>query len=71
LFAPEGDALFFYRRIAEGAADALAPGAPVLVEIAAERADEVVACFKRSLRDVELIPDLAGRPRVVIGRVPT
>jgi release factor glutamine methyltransferase len=57
-------------RLAVAATEWLAPGGWLVVEIGATQGDEVRAMFERSLTDVEVLQDLAGRDRVVRGRRP-
>lgn len=66
LFAPEKDALYFYRRIAEGAAEFLRSGAPVMVEIPHERSTDISKLFQKSGWNAKLIQDLNGRDRILI-----
>jgi release factor glutamine methyltransferase len=62
---PEGEPLHFYREIASGAGALLNPGGKIFLEIASERAEQTVRLFE-SHWDVQLVPDLTGRPRVLI-----
>lgn len=68
LYAPEGDALYFYREIAEGARSRLTPSGLVLVEIPHERSAAIRSVFEANAWQVDLKPDLTGRPRVLIAR---
>ena len=63
------DGLDAYRRIAAGAAGKLRPGGKILVEIGASQAGDVAALLERCGFLVEtggIVPDLGGRPRVVV-----
>ncbi len=67
----EGDGLDAYRRIAAGAPDFLMAGGRLLVEIGPTQAKDVSALFDAAgLLDIRVIPDLDGRDRVVLGRIP-
>ena len=57
-----------HRRLAAAAAVWLAPGGWLVSEIGETQRGEVEALFGRTLVDVEVLPDLAGRDRVVRGR---
>jgi release factor glutamine methyltransferase len=59
-----------HRRLVDEAARWLAPGGWLLVEIGSAQGPEVRALFEPSLTEVEVLPDLAGRERVVRGRKP-
>jgi release factor glutamine methyltransferase len=63
LYAPEGDPLFFYRAIAEGA-----PGGQAFVELASERAQDIEAVFAERGWSTRVIRDLNGRERVLHAR---
>jgi release factor glutamine methyltransferase len=58
-----------HRRLATEAVEWLAPGGWLFVEIGAAQGPEVRALFERSFVDVAVVPDLAGRDRVVRGRL--
>ena len=45
------------------------PGALLALEIGAEQADDAVGLFRSRAPDVRVLPDLAGRPRVLLGRM--
>lgn len=64
LFAPEGDPLFFYRRIIEGAEAYLRPNGFLFFECPHERIDAIERLFSQDWR-VEQFRDLTGRPRVI------
>ncbi len=67
----EADGLDAYRRIAADAPDFLMPGGRLLVEIGPTQAAAVSALFDASgLSGIRVIPDLDGRDRVVLGRLP-
>jgi release factor glutamine methyltransferase len=59
-----------HARLVDVAAEWLAPGGWLVVEIGATQGDEVRAMFGRTLGDIEVLQDLAGRDRVVRGRRP-
>jgi release factor glutamine methyltransferase len=59
-----------HARLVAAARTWLRPGGWLAVEIGAEQGDIVRALFEHSLVDVEVLPDLAGRDRVVRGRRP-
>jgi release factor glutamine methyltransferase len=59
-----------HRRLVVAAAEWLKPGGSMFVEIGAEQGDEVRAMFDEHLESVQVLPDLAGRDRVVHGRRP-
>jgi len=65
LFAPEGDPLFYYREIAEHARAVLKPGGWVFLEIPHERAEEIRSLFESDFEQIQILPDLAGRSRVL------
>jgi len=61
--------LVFYRRIAGEAGRYLKPGGWVLVEIGWKQGEEVSRLFaEQGFRDIQVLEDLAGRPRVVAAR---
>ncbi|TMK85617.1 MAG: peptide chain release factor N(5)-glutamine methyltransferase [Actinobacteria bacterium] len=55
-------------RLAELAPVWLVPGGSLVVEIGDDQGADVRALFESRLADVEVLPDLAGRDRVVRGR---
>jgi release factor glutamine methyltransferase len=59
----------FHSLLAEAAAGWLGPGGWLLVEIGAEQGAEVRSLFDPGFAVVEILPDLAGRDRVVRGRL--
>jgi release factor glutamine methyltransferase len=60
------DGLAFYRRIAAGAGDVLAPGGSVLVEIGLSQEEAVRAVFaEKGFATLPAVKDLGRRPRVV------
>jgi release factor glutamine methyltransferase len=59
-----------HRRLVQEAARWLAPGGWLVVEIGAAQGPEVAALALEALTDVEVLPDLVGRDRVVRGRRP-
>lgn len=64
----EGDGLSAYRILLSGLTRVLAPGGRLIVEIGASQGMAVSKLFSQAgLRGVRVIPDLAGRDRVVLG----
>jgi release factor glutamine methyltransferase len=59
-----------HRRLAAAAVEWVHPGGWLAVEIGADQGTGVSALFKEHLERVQVLPDLAGRDRVVRGRVP-
>jgi release factor glutamine methyltransferase len=57
-----------HRRLVEAALDWLAPGGWLVVEVGANQGEEVAGLFRARLESVAVLPDLAGRDRVVRGR---
>lgn len=67
----EADGLTAYRAIAAGAGAHLTPGGRLMVEIGPTQAEAVSALFAQAgLTDVQVLPDLDGRDRVVSARAP-
>lgn len=64
------DGLDFYRRIAAGAPEFLRPGGWLLVEVGKDQAQAVVETLSATAHFTSFctVPDLAGIPRVVLGR---
>ncbi len=63
-----GDGLRFYRVIARDWLPKLAPGGLLAVEVGIGQAEEVAALFEKAgLREIRIVPDLAGIGRVVRG----
>jgi release factor glutamine methyltransferase len=56
-----------HRRLAEAAVEWLHPGGWLVVEIGAGQGPTVRALFEQHLANVEVLPDLAGRDRMVRG----
>jgi len=68
---PGGDGLGAYRRIAAGAGVLLAPGGVLLLEIGPTQSPAVTALLTAAgLRCGPTLPDLDGRDRVVVARLP-
>jgi release factor glutamine methyltransferase len=61
----------FHGRLADLAPGWLAPGGWLVVEIGAAQGADVRSLLSGVLDDVEVLPDLAGRDRVVRGRRPS
>jgi release factor glutamine methyltransferase len=59
-----------HARLADEAPSWLRPGGWLVVEIGTSQADDVSRLFRRTLEEVHALEDLAGRPRVVLGRAP-
>ncbi|HEY3209169.1 MAG TPA: peptide chain release factor N(5)-glutamine methyltransferase [Actinomycetota bacterium] len=57
-----------HRRLAEATVEWLRPGGWLVVEIGADQGPMVRALFREHLARVEVLPDLAGRDRIVKGR---
>jgi len=57
-------------RLAEAALEWVRPGGWLAVEVGADQGEEVRAIFLEHLEEVQVLPDLAGRDRVVTGRIP-
>ncbi|WP_420454206.1 peptide chain release factor N(5)-glutamine methyltransferase [Rubrivirga sp.] len=69
LFVPDGDPLVFYRALAGHAEHLLRPGGWLVAETHADLGRDVVALWRRSGLDaVEVLPDLAHRDRIAVGR---
>lgn len=64
LFAPEGDPLYFYRKIVEGAEAFLRPHGFLFFECPHERIDPIARLFGKDWR-VDQFKDLTDRPRVI------
>jgi release factor glutamine methyltransferase len=64
LFAPDGDPLYFYRKIVEGAEAFLKPSGYVFFECPHERIDRIGALFGPDWK-VDGFKDLNDRPRVI------
>lgn len=68
---PGGDALVFYRRLAEGAPALLRKGGLLGVEVGAGQASDVSRIFRRAgYIEIDVRCDTAGVERVVFGRLP-
>jgi release factor glutamine methyltransferase len=65
LFAPEQDPLFYYREISRSAHLLLRAGGRVFLELPHERADEIRRLFEAGFDEVRILPDLAGKSRVL------
>lgn len=67
----EGDGLSCYRAITAGAGAYLAPNGRLMLEIGWQQGAAVADLFRQAgLQDVQILPDLDGRDRVVLGRNP-
>lgn len=63
------DPLGYHRALAGASAQALRPGGWLVVETAPHRASDVAGLFEMSgLAEIEIVPDLTGRDRIVRGR---
>jgi release factor glutamine methyltransferase len=67
LFAPKSDVVYFYRKIAEGAASNIRVGGAIFLEVPAERADVVLELFAAPQWECSLFTDLAGKKRILSG----
>jgi release factor glutamine methyltransferase len=68
---PPGDALSVYRRLVPAAAEVLKPGGVLVVEIAPALDRAVAGLLEAAgFEGIEVRPDLAARPRAVLGRRP-
>ncbi|MFA7332551.1 MAG: peptide chain release factor N(5)-glutamine methyltransferase [Candidatus Delongbacteria bacterium] len=67
LFGGE-DGLIFYRRFAGGLEHLLRPGGRLYLEIGAQQAPALLELFAPLCSRLEIRPDLAGRPRFLVGR---
>ena len=68
---PPGDALSVYRRLVPAAAEVLKPGGALVVEIAPALDRAVAGLFEAAgFEGIAVRPDLAARPRAVLGRQP-
>ncbi len=61
------DGLDAHRHLARGLAFWLRPGGLLALEIGPDQADEVLELFGALIQDARVLPDGAGRPRIVIG----
>jgi release factor glutamine methyltransferase len=59
----------FHRRLVDVAPELLRPGGWLITEIGSDQGTEVSRLFRASLQDVDVLQDLAGRDRIVRGRV--
>ena len=67
LFAPGPDPLVFYRKLAKDAQSHLRSGGLVLVEINQKLGNETLDLFNKVCTRTELIQDLSGNDRFVVG----
>lgn len=58
-----------YERLGDEAAGWLRPGGWLVAEIGASQGPDVTMVLERNLTAVEILPDLAGRDRVAVGRL--
>jgi release factor glutamine methyltransferase len=58
-----------YERLVDGAAGWLRPGGWLVVEIGSTQAEEIAGLFRTRLTEVSIAQDLAGRDRIVTGRL--
>lgn len=68
LFAPVDRPLHFYEEVASKASGLLRPGGWVFMELSSERAAETGRAFEHEEWPVEILPDLAGRDRILVAR---
>jgi len=67
------DGLDAHRHLARGLTSWLRPGGLLALEIGADQADEVLGLFAARgarLTDARILPDWAGKPRILIGTLP-
>jgi release factor glutamine methyltransferase len=68
LFVPDTDTMLFYRKIAQLAATALAPGGRLYFEINCRFGPETIAVMEAAgLHNCRLIVDLSGKQRFAAG----
>lgn len=71
LFVPDDDPLVFYRALAGHADVLLRPGGWLVAETHADLGQAVGALWSEAgLTDVAVLPDLARRDRIAVGRIP-
>lgn len=63
------DGLDAHRHLALGLRSWLRPGGFLALEIGADQADDVQGIFRDLIEDARVLPDWAGYPRIVIGRM--
>ena len=64
------DGLNFYRSVSDKWRDAMHPGSRLFFEVGIGQADEVLRIMRSyGFGDIEIVPDTAGIPRVVFGRL--
>lgn len=68
LFSPTPNALVFYEKIAADCKNHLAPNGLVFLEINQKLGAETLLLFSEVLKEAELIKDLSGNDRFVMGR---
>ena len=70
LFGPRGDPLGAYRELLKGGVDGLVGGAWVLMELGVDTAARVLDWVRRSRSYTggQVLPDLAGNPRLLLAR---
>lgn len=61
--------LEFYNKIVEGAVAFLKDNGVLALEIGCDEADDVVQLMKSEYRNIEVLKDMAGMDRVVVGRL--
>jgi release factor glutamine methyltransferase len=61
------DGLDAHRQLALGLPRWLRAGGVLALEIGSDQADEVLGLFRALIQDARVLPDWAGRPRIVIG----
>ena len=59
-----------HRRLVDESPEWLRTRGALVVEVGADQGSEVRAMFEEGFEDVRVLPDLAGRDRVVAGRIP-
>jgi release factor glutamine methyltransferase len=68
LFGGDQDGLSFYRRFASELSRLLKSGGRFYLEIGADQGEAVYTLFQACAEDVQVVKDLAGRDRFVLGR---
>jgi release factor glutamine methyltransferase len=69
LFAGE-TGLEIYARLMGEALRVLRPGGALVVELGFKRCEPVRSMLASPWRDIQILPDLAGIPRVMVARLP-
>jgi release factor glutamine methyltransferase len=70
LFTRDAEGLEFYRRMACGVHTLLVPGGRIYLEIGHGQGPAILELFSPLLAHCSVLPDLAGRERILLGRLP-